>query len=88
MSEPENTNEAAGGRSDSTEVLGLTLMDYFAAQALTGIMGVPETEWQFDFTDCRNGEETWSDHMAMAAYSIAEAMLRARDHAMFAPPNT
>ena len=73
--------------SELTQMLGLTQMDFFAAHALNGLMLLPDEQWQFDFKDCRGGEETWSDHMAMAAYSIAEAMLRARKHPMFDTPN-
>ena len=53
---------------------GMTLRDYFAGQALAGIMG-PNYDW---FT---SGTETGSrtHEAAFFAYSLADAMLAARD---------
>ena len=53
---------------------GITLRDWFAAHALTGIMG-PNYDWFTSGTD--TGSRT---HEAAAfAYSIADAMLAARE---------
>jgi hypothetical protein len=88
MNEPLITAAPASGLSDSNAGLGgMTLLDYFAAKAISGILTMPAEEWEFDFSDARGEETTYSDHIAMAAYSIGEAMLRARRHERFVTPN-
>ena len=46
---------------------GMTLRDWFAGQALAGVMTV-----QTDLTG-------WQDMVAQAAYSLADAMIEARE---------
>lgn len=52
----------------------MTLRDYFAAQALTGIMG-PNYDW---FTS-GNNKESRTHEAAAFAYSLADAMLAERE---------
>lgn len=66
---------------------GMTLLDYFAARALPAVAAIPDAEWPFDFSDARGDETCYADHMAMAAYAVAKAMMRAREHQFFAPSN-
>lgn len=48
---------------------GMTLRDYFAGQALAGIMSNPAT-----------ADEEWSaDKIATTAYAVARAMLKAQE---------
>ena len=63
---------------------GLTLLDYFAAKALNGVIMMPDECWPFDFSEEYGSDTTESDHLALAAYTIGEAMLRARQHKYFA----
>ena len=50
--------------------IGMTLRDYFAAKAMQGLMADPEWRIDMDFSDT-----------AYAAYSQADAMMKARDEA-------
>lgn len=52
--------------ADDSMVPGMTLRDYFAAQALTGLL----TESSGDFSN---------DAIAQLAYSLADGMLKARN---------
>ena len=58
---------------------GMTLRDYFAGQALHGLMANPEGPVQrssqrgWDFVNCK------PDEVACLAYYMADAMLRARE---------
>ena len=45
---------------------GMTLRDYFAAQALQGLLAAPDTGFSFN-------------ELATACYKTADAMLKARD---------
>ena len=57
--------------SEDVTALGMTLRDYFAAQAITGCM----TEyWNSD----SYSDPMWTD-IAKQAYGIADAMLKARN---------
>lgn len=59
---------------------GMTLRDYFAGQALAGIMANPE-RWKQSASDYANGRKTYeqcSAANAVKAYSISDAMLKAR----------
>ena len=88
MDESLNVNKAAGAPSALNVGLeGITLLDYFAARALPVVAAIPDAEWPFDFSDARGDETCYADHMAMAAYAVAEAMMRAREHPFFAPSN-
>ncbi len=51
---------------------GMTLRDYFAAKALQGLLATGE-----DFRN-QDGRDGWEWH-ALAAYSMADAMLEARE---------
>ena len=79
----ENTNapvtKTAGAESEFNAGLeDMTLLDYFAARALPAVIALPDDEWPFDFTDAYDDGTCHSDHIALAAYTYAEAMLRAR----------
>ena len=63
----------------------MTLLDYFAAQALPVVAAIPDDNWPFDFSDAYGDKTTYADHCAMAAYTFAEALLRARNHEFFKP---
>lgn len=60
---------------------GMPLRDYFAAAALTGIMANPERWKQIadDYTAGKKTYEQCSQSNAVKAYSLADAMLAARD---------
>lgn len=52
---------------------GMTLRDYFAAKALTalvGVVGMPEDQKK---------DELWNSDMARQAYELADAMLERRE---------
>lgn len=85
---PVNANDRADAQSSLNVGLeDMTLLDYFAARALPAVIAMPDDEWPFDFSDVRGDETCHSDHIAMAAYTYAESMLRARNHKFFASPN-
>lgn len=48
--------------------MGMTMRDYFAAKALQGLLTTPDPDMQID-----------EDMYACDAYTIADAMLRARE---------
>lgn len=50
----------------SVRLTGMTLRDYFAGQALTGLLAVP------------NGPQSGPDMYARDAYTVADAMLAER----------
>lgn len=53
---------------------GMTLRDYFAAQAMPQILATAyPRDWTFD------GYENWDGMVANIAYSVADAMLAERD---------
>lgn len=54
---------------------GMTLRDYFAGQALMGVISNPNTPDQL----IGMGFEGAKDHVAEYAYAAADAMLAARD---------
>ncbi len=69
--------------------MNISLMDYFAGQALIGLLaGRVGAENICDFSDVRQGDTTETDEWAHTAYSIAEAMLRAREHEYWNAPNS
>jgi len=51
-----------------TDVDGMTLRDYFAAKALTGLLGAAEMRDTLD-----------GDEIALVSYLMADSMLKARD---------
>lgn len=55
---------------------GMTLRDWFAGQALAGIITAPD-QWTAD-RDASAPIQTWGD-LASASYQAADAMLRARE---------
>jgi hypothetical protein len=85
--------EMAGGRYEGTHVAeyaaaapGMTLRDYFAAKALTGLLSEHlregETASSIYCTPNFNDEHSKiGDRIAAAAYVLADAMLRARGEA-------
>ena len=64
MNEPAFPAQALGGLGYTT---GMTLRDYFAAQAMTGLLTAEIV-----------GEYS-NEHVAEIAYRIADAMLKARE---------
>jgi hypothetical protein len=72
------------GESTSAEE-GMTLRDYFAAKALSTILG------QYDFTffeddEKAQPEDTLALCLARNSYTMADAMLKAREHCADAGP--
>ena len=49
-------------------IAGMTLRDYFAAKAMQGLLSDPDWRQDMDFDDT-----------ALAAYKMADAMLKARE---------
>ena len=83
-----NDESSAEGQPRLNSGLGdMTLLDYFAVQALPSVMVIAEDKWYFDFSDAFGDKTCHSDHIAMAAYAFAEAMLRARNHKFYVSPN-
>ena len=58
----------------ATIVTGITLRDWFAAQALQGFL----SQSQEYLEACRNADESFYPYMAEGAYMMADAMLKAR----------
>lgn len=54
--------------------LGMTLRDYFAAQALAGLLADPNVQ----ATTAKQVQE-WVDAVANLSYVLAESMLKARE---------
>lgn len=54
---------------------GMTLRDYFAGQALTGMLASPHWDRQVD--QSANPDDPWA-HAARASYAFADALLKAR----------
>lgn len=54
---------------------GMTLRDYFAAQAMQGLLAA---NWCADQRNDHYGEETGNSTVAIDAYMMADAMLKAR----------
>ncbi|HGI5916552.1 TPA: hypothetical protein ACJTDP_000209 [Yersinia enterocolitica] len=50
---------------------GMTLRDYFAAKALTGMISTAAGP-------CLGGFDLYESHIASAAYAMADAMIKAR----------
>ena len=71
MNEPAFPNEGFNGWGEPFK--GMTLRDYFAAKALPPLIGNFLSK-DLDLTD-PNG---WMDGLAMDAYSMADAMMKAR----------
>jgi hypothetical protein len=69
MNEPAFPNEGFNGWGKPFE--GMTLRDYFAAKAMQGIIFNDG-----DFLDARYGSP---ENIAVAAYHMADAMLKARE---------
>lgn len=65
------TDDAPGQR-------GMTMRDYFAAQALQGITGNSQASWAPSREQQESGI-TWADMAAKEAYELADAMLRRRE---------
>jgi hypothetical protein len=62
------TNQYANGISPSGFDTGMTLRDYFAAQAMQGVISATEPLIKID-----------EQHLAMWSYKMADAMLCARE---------
>ncbi|KWI90158.1 hypothetical protein WM08_14965 [Burkholderia ubonensis] len=69
--------DAATPANTVEEQKGMSLRDYFAANAMVGLMTMPD-EWRGYFRRDGNGS-TWKAEAAKAAYEVADAMLRARE---------
>jgi hypothetical protein len=73
-------NRDGGTFTSFSSTGGMSLRDYFAAAALTGIMANPE-RWKQIADDYMSGKKTYeqcSAANAVKAFSIADAMLAAR----------
>lgn len=62
-------------RSDAS---GMTLRDYFAAKALAGITASVPQDREWYKTEARLSQKDVADIIAVEAYELADAMLRAR----------
>ena len=58
----------------TTDELGMTLRDYFAGQALQGLMSIPIDKWP----DNWHMQGPPAPHAVKACYHMADAMLEAR----------
>lgn len=69
-------------RSDepATPMQGMTLRDYFAAKAMQALLGSQDMAANTVRAAKDNGREDTELFMAEAAYEIADAMLKAREH--------
>lgn len=56
---------------------GMKLRDWFAGHAMNGLFTMP-AEWRSYFGKDGCGS-TWADEAAKAAYTVADAMLKARE---------
>jgi len=56
---------------------GMTLRDYFAGQAIAGILANPDIS--ASATRCNVSTEEFREDTAAAAYAMADAMLKARE---------
>lgn len=66
------------GDGNSVTIEGMSLRDWFAGQALIGIIQTPD----FDYDDDGVSRPANSDaEIATAAYQVADAMIAARDGA-------
>ncbi len=63
-------HEHSDGLTHTQEWAGMTLRDYFAGQAIIGIMSDP---------GMRPDTVSEFNHMAMRMYQVADAMLKARE---------
>ena len=63
---------------ETQEVTGLTIRDYFAAQAMQSIFAGEGARMVAD-RDERYDETNWAEIVASNAYDMADAMLRARN---------
>jgi hypothetical protein len=71
MNEPAFPNEGFNGWGEPFQ--GMTLRDYFAAKAMQGLLKNALTE-EFHLID-----NDWMAGISMDAYSMADAMLKARE---------
>jgi hypothetical protein len=70
-----STNDLGEGTTSS--FMGMTLRDYFAGQAIIGIMSNDTISTDFEARGQKNGTfYTWE--LAIGAYEIADKMLKAR----------
>jgi hypothetical protein len=78
MAAPENpaafpmTGEGFGSNHYNTWQAGMTLRDYFAGQALAGLMANASMPFAPDYAECEPSQ------IADASYEIADALLAAR----------
>lgn len=71
-------HETGNACYDSENQNGMTLRDYFAAKAMQATISTAAEP-------CMGGLDGYEDHMARAAYKIADAMIRARNHSSESP---
>lgn len=55
----------------------LAMLNHFAGIALPLVMAMPDSKWHWDFSGHYGESTSVADEYALAAYSIAWAMLRA-----------
>jgi hypothetical protein len=66
------------GEASSTYTGGLSLRDFFATQALGGLLAAPATSPHENYLGCAFNGYASADAIASDAYQLADAMLRAR----------
>ena len=66
MNEPAFPNEGFNGWGQPFQ--GMTLRDYFAAQAMQGMLAA-----------CTGWSDAYQERMAMTSYKMADEMLKARE---------
>jgi hypothetical protein len=74
-----NFNNDPSGEYDSENQNGMSLRDYFAGQALSGLVGLGDDLEDARFEKSDKYMDTLADIVASQAYGIADAMLKARD---------
>jgi hypothetical protein len=70
------TNQYANGINPSGFDTGMTLRDYFAAKAMQGLLTIPAETLSESKTD---KHEQLDSYVSYLAYTMADAMLKARE---------
>lgn len=62
----------------SPEAVGMSLRDWFAGQALQGLLSCPEAEGDEQPKEVTSGDD-WFPYLSHRAYQFADSMLKARE---------
>ena len=74
MSAPKNPNAfPACNEANVNDTIGMTLRDWFAGQAVAGLLG-----WAVEGRLDMDGKDTVGESLAFQAYGLADAMLAER----------